>query len=94
MKDAISVLMISGCALALSSCAMQPRTSPRMLAPGEYTNTQKSTNAQGTTTEKTTNTSVYYDEYGNKNAVQETQTSSDPKGLFNKSTTSTTKTYD
>lgn len=95
MKKFISLFLICGFVFALAACTMNhPKTSPKMLAPGEYTDTEKSTNAQGTTTEQTTNTNVYYDQYGNKRAVQETQTSSDPKGLFNKSTTSTTKTYD
>ncbi len=74
---------------AIGACAVTPKTLP----PGEYTRTEKSTNAAGTTTEKTTNTNVYYDQYGNKRAVHETETSTDPEGLLNKETTTTTKKY-
>lgn len=58
------------------------------LPPGKYESTSKSTDANGTDyeTERTTNVSV--DRYGNKKAVVEKETSSDPKGLFNKSTSS------
>lgn len=94
MKNMMSALIISSAMFVMPSCAQYPQTSPKTLAPGEYTNAQRSTSAKGTTTERITNTNVYYDKNGNKAATQETQTSTDPKGLFNKSTSSTTKTYD
>ena len=72
--------------LALSACA-------KSLPPGEYSKTHKTTTADGTTVKKTTNTDVYYDAKGNKRVTEETETSKDPKGLLNKSTTKTTKTY-
>lgn len=81
------------CAVALTgiaACTAAPQTLP----PGEYKRTEKSVDAQGTEYKKETNTNVYYDEDGNKRAVQETETSKDPKGLFNKSTTTTKKTYE
>ncbi len=73
----------------LSACQSYPETLP----PGEYSHTEKSTNSAGTATSKTTNTNVYVDETGNKKANQTTTTSTDPKGLFNKSTSTSTKTY-
>jgi hypothetical protein len=73
----------------VSSCSSEPTTLP----PGEYTSTHKSTNAQGTESKVETNTKVYYDQNGNKRAIQEKETSKDPEGLLNKSTTKTTKTY-
>lgn len=75
--------------IMLGACTQHPKTLP----PGEYESTRTKTNAQGTTTTQKTNTNVYYDQYGNKRATQQTETSKDPKGLFNKSTTTTTKTY-
>ena len=84
-----NILFLTGAAvLSLSACS-----SPTNLPAGHYSKTQKSTDARGTEVEKTTNTNVYYDENGNKRAVQETETSRDPKGLFNKSTSSSTRTY-
>ncbi len=78
--------------LMLGACTPGHST-PKNLPPGEYTHTEQSTNAAGTETKRTTNTNVYYDENGNKRAVQETETTRDPKGLFNKSTSNTTQTY-
>lgn len=75
--------------LGLAACSSAPTTLP----PGEYEKTEKSVDPAGTETEQTTKTNVYYDENGNKRATQETETSTDPKGLFNKSTSTTTRTY-
>jgi hypothetical protein len=75
--------------LSAAACTSQPNTLP----PGEYSKTREMTNSQGTQTKVKTDTSVYYDQYGNKRAVQEQEVTKDPKGLMNKSTTKTTKTY-
>jgi len=75
--------------LSASACMSEPRTLP----PGEYKSETSSKNSAGTTTKKKTETEVYYDANGNKRAVQETETTRDPKGLFNKETTKSTKTY-
>jgi hypothetical protein len=76
--------------LGLAACQSAPETLP----PGQYSHTHKSTNSAGTATEKQVETNVYVDEHGNKKATQKTTTSTDPKGLFNKSTSTSTKTYD
>jgi hypothetical protein len=92
MNATTKVLCATIALLSVAACSTA-KTAPTSLPPGQYTQTQKSTNAAGTTTEKTTNTNVYYDQYGNKRAIQETETSKDPQGLLNKKTTTTTKTY-
>ncbi len=78
-------------ALAASFGVVGCTTHTTDLPPGKYESTSKSTDANGTDykTERTTNVTV--DKYGNKKAVVEKETTSDPKGLFNKST-STKKT--
>ena len=76
--------------LSVAGCTAAPTTLP----PGEYKKTEKSVNEYGTTTTKETTTDVYYDRYGNKRAVQETETTRDPKGMFNKEKSTTTRTYD
>lgn len=75
--------------LGLTAC----HTSPASLPPGEYKSSTTSTDADGTTYKKSTETNVEVDRYGNKRATTETETSTDPKGLFNKSTTKSTATY-
>jgi hypothetical protein len=84
--------LITLCATAaiLSACQSHPTTLP----PGQYSHTERSTNAAGTETKKETETNVYVDEHGDKKATQKTTTSTDPDGWFNKSTSTSTKTYD
>lgn len=86
-------LLILGGSIAVLCLVAACETGPTSKPPGEYKSTHKTTNSAGTTTKTTEKTNVYYDEYGNKRAVKETETTRDPKGLFNKSTTSSTKTY-
>ena len=78
--------------LTLGACTTRSH-SPTDLPPGEYSRTEQSTNAAGTETSKTTDTNVYYDQYGNKRASQTTTTTRDPEGLLNKETSKSTKTY-
>ncbi|HRQ59909.1 MAG TPA: hypothetical protein PLO23_00075 [Alphaproteobacteria bacterium] len=89
MKNLIPTLSVLAVVLVTGACTSHPTTLP----PGEYSKTHKSTDAAGTTRETTTNTEVYYDEHGRKRVIQEQETSEDPEGLFNKSTSKTTKTY-
>lgn len=58
------------------------------LAPGKYESKTSSTDSSGTTTEQKKVTDVTVDEYGNKTAVIKSKTTKDPRGLFNKSTSS------
>lgn len=59
--------------------------------PGTYEKTVRSTDEYGTTTTRKTSTDVDVDEYGNKTAVVKSKTTKDPKGMFNKTTTSQSK---
>lgn len=59
------------------------------LPPGEYEKKTTSTDSRGTKTEREVNTNVTVDQYGNKRAVVETETTKDPRGLFNKETSTT-----
>ena len=90
-----NLMKTTACAMVLSvvaACTSTPM-SPTSLPPGEYKKTERSVSRDGTAYQKETTTDVYYDEYGNKRATQETEASKDPEGLFNKSTTTTKKTY-
>ncbi|MBI1326180.1 MAG: hypothetical protein GC136_00885 [Alphaproteobacteria bacterium] len=84
----LSFLTVGTLAFMLSAC-----TPNHTLPPGEYERTETHVNKYGTKTETKTNTNVYYDEYGNKRAVQEVEKTTDPKGLMNKSTSKSTTTY-
>lgn len=86
----ISTLSVLALGLLATACT----SSPTSLPPGEYSRTEKSTNRAGTETTTETDTKVYYDEHGNKRAVQETEQTRDPKGLLNQSTSRSVKTYD
>jgi hypothetical protein len=90
MKKLMALMSVSAAVLMISACTSAPTTLP----PGEYHSTNRSVNENGTAVEKDQTTKVYYDEYGNKKASQETTTSRDPKGLFNKSTSTSTKKFD
>lgn len=89
-KPLLAALLISTTALA--ACHMSP-SSPTNKPPGTYKTTSESTNADGTKTTTDKTTYVYRDGSGDKKATVKTETSSDPKGLFNKKTTETTKSY-
>ena len=57
------------------------------LPPGQYQQTSKSVDASGTKRTTDRSTDVYYDENGRKKVKTDKKTTTDPKGLFNKSTT-------
>lgn len=63
------------------------------LPPGHYENSSSSTSRSGTKTSVNKETDVYYDQHGNKKTTVQTETTKDPKGLFNKETTKSVKTY-
>lgn len=89
MKNSFKYLALGLGLMGVAACTAAPRSLP----PGEYKKTERSVSSDGTEYKKETTTDVYYDAYGNKRATQETETSKDPKGLFNKSTSTTKKTY-
>lgn len=85
----LTILAASVALIGVTAC----QSSPADLPPGKYEKTSKSTNAAGTTTTKKSTTEVEVDRYGNKKATQETETTRDPEGLFNKSKTTNKSTY-
>lgn len=88
MKKIMTLIAVSATALTLAACGGNSSDLP----PGHYEKTYKSTNAYGTETTQKRETDVYYDEYGNKKTRVEAETTKDPKGLFNKTTTKKTTT--
>ncbi len=88
----LSVLAVFAAALTLSAC--HETTPVTTLPPGKYEKTTSSTDANGTTVTRDRETNVTVDEYGNKRAVVESKTTKDPKGLFNKTTSSTKEVVD
>ncbi len=89
MNTKIVTLSVAALAmLALPACTQRATDLP----PGKYESTSKSVDSQGTAHEKTTTTEVEVDQYGNKKATTETEKSTDPKGLFNKSTSKSSST--
>jgi hypothetical protein len=85
MRHSITILTLAMATFSLSSCSMYGRDgNPE---PGQYNQSSRSVDAHGTarTTQKSTN--VYYDEYGHKKIDVDKRTTTDPKGLMNKTTT-------
>ncbi len=92
-KKLSTIVSISILALCLSSCSylkeqMDLNNAP---PPGKYEKTVSSTDTKGTTTERKSSTEVGVDKDGNKKTVVKSKTTKDPKGLFNKTTTSQSK---
>lgn len=73
---------------ALAACTPEHRA--ETMPPGKYESMTKTTDDNGTTITRQEATEVDVDEEGNKTAVVKTKTTKDPKGLFNKRTTSET----
>jgi major membrane immunogen (membrane-anchored lipoprotein) len=82
-KTFLMLLAVPAALLALSACEEQRVMN---MAPGTYKSKEISTDAKGTTTERSKTTDVEVDEYGNKKATIESETTKDPEGLFNKKT--------
>jgi hypothetical protein len=90
MEKKLSILLaLSVLTLGLASCTQEERVLNN--PPGKYKKTTTSTDSSGTTTDTRSSTDVSVDEYGNKKAVIKSKTSRDPKGLFNKTTNSSTQ---
>ena len=88
---ALCAIAVTG--LTVSACSTTSR--PTDLAPGKYEKTTRSTDAYGTETTRKSSTNVDVDRNGNKSAVVKTETTRDPEGMFNKTTTSKTQsTYE
>lgn len=90
MKTKLPILLaLSALTLGLGACAPEQRVLNN--PPGKYEKTTSTTDSSGTTVDKQSSTNISVDEYGNKRAVIKSKTSRDPKGLFNKTTNSSTQ---
>ena len=78
-----TAILLSFATLAFTACS---HNSAADLAPGTYKTSTSGTDANGTATDKNVTTNVTVDQNGNKNVDTTTKTSTDPKGLFNKTT--------
>ena len=90
-KTILTLTALSVVTLGLTAC--ETVGWPTSKAPGTYKSSSESTSPNGTKTTTDQTTHVYRDPSGNKKAVVETETKTDPKGLFNSSTSKTTKSY-
>ena len=86
-----ALIAVTTAALGLAACSST--MNPAYKAPGKYETSSTNKTSSGTTykTNKTTNVEV--DQYGNRKATVETQTSIDPEGMMNKSSSKTKSTY-
>lgn len=89
MKTQLTILLALS-ALTLS-IACTPEQKVMNNPPGKYERSTSTTDSQGTTIDDQSSTKVSVDEYGNKKAVIKSKTTKDPKGLFNKTTNSSTQ---
>lgn len=91
MKTKLPMLVItSTLAFSLGACTPEQRLSQK--SPGSYESTETATDAEGTTTVKTSTTEVTVDEDGHRKEVITSKTSRDPKGLMNKTSIKTKRT--
>lgn len=89
MRKTLALISLPLMTLALSSCMTD---SADNLPPGHYQHSTAAVDTNGTAYEHSKTTDVGYDANGNKIAVTKTKNSTDPKGLFNKQTTTSTET--
>lgn len=88
-----TIATLTALTLATGTLAACESAWPTSKPPGTYKASTSSTAPDGTKTTTDQTTHVYRDADGNKKAVVQTETSRDPKGLFNKETSKTTKSY-
>ena len=92
-KQFFTAMALSAAVLSISACSWMEGQSDKTMPPGHYESSNSSVNAAGTRTDTSKDTDVYYDANGDKRSKVTTSTTKDPKGLFNKSTSTSTKTY-
>ena len=87
-KELSALFVVCALAFGLGACMDQG-----VLAkpPGQYSSSTTETDANGTTVSQKSDEDVYVDANGNKKAVVSKKTTTDPRGLFNKSTSTSTK---
>lgn len=86
MKKMLIFLSIVCAATTFAGCTYNKSAG---IPPGQYEQSSKSVDSEGTSREENSKTDVYYDKYGNKKITIDTETTTDPEGLFNKNTTQT-----
>ena len=88
-KNMVTIITLSALALSLNACMdiQNAMDTPE----SKYENTSSSTDANGTQTTRQSSSEVGTDAQGNKHSVIKTKTTTDPKGLLNKSTTTQTR---
>lgn len=88
-KKLTILLALTTIVIGVSACTPEQRVLNN--PPGKYEKTTSTTDSSGTTTDSQSSTNVSVDEYGNKKAVIKRKTSKDPRGLFNKTTNSSSQ---
>lgn len=91
MKKLIAYTYVVLMSVAATGCWMD-RTD--RMEDGNYEKKVTNVNSAGTKTTYTTKQNVDYDDEGNVDKTVTTKTTTDPKGLFNKSTTKHTESYE
>lgn len=91
-KSALGLILLFTATIGLGACTTYDH-SPTSKPPGTYKTSTETTNSNGTDIKTDQTTHVYRDANGNKKATVTTETTRDPEGLFNSTTTKTTKTY-
>lgn len=91
-KQLTSALAVAVIALGLTACG----SSDRFASPGTYESESSRVDQNGTRTDTETTKDVSIDANGKKHVTTSTTKTKDPKGLLNKSSTSSTtsKTYE
>jgi hypothetical protein len=87
MKGSIFVYMLA-IVLPLAACTLEQDPN---LPPGKYERVSRTTDAQGTETVDRSYVDIEEDEQGHRKTVKESETTKDPKGLFNKKTVKKSK---
>lgn len=85
----ISLMML--CVAAVSVGACSNKDANNLPPPGHYERTTSHTTPSGTSVERQNTTDVTVDRYGNRRAVIENTTTTDPPGLFNSTTSTSTR---
>jgi len=77
--------VVATTSLTLAGCATERHSMQR--APGSYESNESFTDSKGTTTTNKTNTNVSIDSRGHRKQSITSESSRDPRGLMNKTTT-------
>jgi hypothetical protein len=87
MSKLLLTLSVLTAAIGLSACAYQERPAAHY-PPGHYERNTTYIDEDGARIENKTSTNVYVDERGRRHTRHHSKRTKDPKGLFNKRTTS------